>query len=266
MSSNLTHRKQLARTLAATSELTYQQALTLVTATAAQGLLPAPLDAAGMADALTILVAAAAQADPNQLSIGAFRIGGPYGSNVTNPQGKTVRPTCDVCNRKIGATESWWMVRDPERKSWANNAGVVCAQHHPEDLPLELFVPPGTLDRLDAELTPTDPDPSPDRRSPGRGKGPARTASNEQVRKAIEINVATEARINAWVDSQAGQDPHPVRWDWAPWERNGSRRDSFCDIQVTYSDGHGKLIIPADLPPTSAATAAAEADGMRVDG
>ncbi|MDQ7909091.1 hypothetical protein RB614_31670 [Phytohabitans sp. ZYX-F-186] len=55
MSTNRTHRTRLARALAAVSDIPYQTALTRVVRAAEAGLLPDPLDAAGMRHALDLL-------------------------------------------------------------------------------------------------------------------------------------------------------------------------------------------------------------------
>jgi len=56
MSTNRTHRTRLARALAAVSDIPYQTALTRVIRAAEAGLLPDPLDAAGMRHALDVLL------------------------------------------------------------------------------------------------------------------------------------------------------------------------------------------------------------------
>lgn len=57
MTTNRTHRTRLARALAAVAGIGYQAALAQVTRTAEAGLLPEPLDAAGMRQALDVLLA-----------------------------------------------------------------------------------------------------------------------------------------------------------------------------------------------------------------
>ncbi len=56
MTTNRTHRTRLARALAAVADISYQAALTRVVQVAESGLLPDPLDAAGMRHALDLLL------------------------------------------------------------------------------------------------------------------------------------------------------------------------------------------------------------------
>ncbi|MGV8846499.1 MAG: hypothetical protein ACOH1Y_09260 [Propionicimonas sp.] len=131
MSSNLTHRKQLARSLAATSAMTYQLALAQVTRIAAQGLLPVRLDEQGMAAALRVVSSTPVE----HPLVGAFIMGGPYDDLVYNGSGsRRATPTCDICQRKLAKYEPWWMVQWVG-KGWANDAGVCCGRHRPQDLP-----------------------------------------------------------------------------------------------------------------------------------
>ena len=62
MSTNRTHRTRLARALAAVADISYQAALTRVVRAAEAGLLPDPLDAAGMRHALDVLLAGTGRA------------------------------------------------------------------------------------------------------------------------------------------------------------------------------------------------------------
>ncbi len=62
MSTNRTHRTRLARALAAVGDISYQAALAQVVRAADAGLLPDPLDAAGMRHALDVLLAGTGRA------------------------------------------------------------------------------------------------------------------------------------------------------------------------------------------------------------
>jgi hypothetical protein len=130
MSVNSTHRKRLARLLAAQSGLPYQQALDRVRAASRDRLLPSTLDDSGMQAALRVLTSAAPSSPP----VPMFLIGGPYRSLVSDVSGHRVRPTCDLCQRTLDAGEPWWIVRAAGR-DWAGEAGVACAQQSPASLP-----------------------------------------------------------------------------------------------------------------------------------
>lgn len=62
-------------------------------------------------------------------------MGGPTTTKVYDNRNRRVNATCDVCNRRLKTGESWWMVHSPNR-NWEGNAGVVCAKHEPQRLPL----------------------------------------------------------------------------------------------------------------------------------
>lgn len=85
------------------------------------------------------------------------------------------------------------------------------------------------------------------------------TKSQSEIRDIITNNVRAEQRVRAWILSYpqnassssladgTALSGRPVRWQWAPWERGGLK-DSLCDIDVEFSDGHRQMITPADLP------------------
>lgn len=141
---NTTHRKRLARRLANTTGVPYQQAHARVIAAADAGLLPAPLDPTGMDTALRSLTSmdvmgllATHGASDAVLDPATHRLmGGPTTTTVYQGESnRRVAPTCDVCNRRLTRGEPWWMVHSPIR-NWSNNAGVVCERHSPDSLPL----------------------------------------------------------------------------------------------------------------------------------
>lgn len=141
---NTTHRKRLARRLADTTGMAYQQAHARVVAAADAGLLPTPLDPTGMDAALRSLTSMGmaglmptAGASNAWLDPATHRLmGGPTTTTVYQGESnRRVAPTCDVCNRRLTRGEPWWMVYSPVR-NWSNHAGVVCEHHSPASLPL----------------------------------------------------------------------------------------------------------------------------------
>ncbi|MBN1171301.1 MAG: hypothetical protein JXA67_03925 [Micromonosporaceae bacterium] len=74
MTTNRTHRTRLARALAAVADIGYQAALTRVVRAAEAGLLPDPLDAAGMRHALDVLLAGTDPAGAESAAGSALRL------------------------------------------------------------------------------------------------------------------------------------------------------------------------------------------------
>lgn len=76
-------------------------------------------------------------ADPTILRLDPHHdrlVGGPTHTKVYDPHDRRVNASCDICNRRLGIGESWWMVASPNR-DWVNGMGVVCADHRPWLLP-----------------------------------------------------------------------------------------------------------------------------------
>ena len=76
-------------------------------------------------------------ADPTILRLDPHHdrlVGGPTHTKVYDPHDRRVNASCDICNRRLGIGEPWWMVASPNR-DWVNGMGVVCADHRPWLLP-----------------------------------------------------------------------------------------------------------------------------------